>query len=489
MSKNNKINVYNPEYWGINKEKVNQLSDELNNIIDRFEDCFKTKTHNKKEYAYVYTHGLLCIKGKKTIANICREAGDKELFNYQNLHHFISNTNWNGKKIFKLIQEEIKKNDQLKDGILTLDESGIRKYGCKTAGVNRQWIGNIGKVENGQVSVGLGYYKDNFWSLVDTELYLPEVWFNEEKKILWNKLNIPKDRKFKTKIQIGLEMIINAYNNNLPFNIVCCDSLYGRDSLFRSSLDYLGIKYMAEIPCDTVIFTSKPYVWLSNGNSDEERQLSLFPELSNSFIKVNKAHKLSDFKKHKIRVRDCERGILYYDCFCKKVWTINSDGYLMKELFFLVDEGGGKFRYYLSNLEDNTSLEDLAFYSSGRYFVERVYEDIKGDIGWDNLQAQKYTSWEHHTSLCALCLWLFNIIKLSLFTKSSYDDRLLSNFKIYSAPSLSIGNFRELLLSVLPLNELTVIKAINNVVNKLVNRSRVTSCLLRKQLVKGFDET
>jgi len=90
------------------------------------------------------------------------------------------------------------------------------------------------------------------------ELYLPKSWFGDDYAQLRRRWHIPEDRTFGTKPQIGLEMIRRAKEGGLPFAVVGCDSLYGRDAQFRADLDAEGVIYMADVPEDTRVYLEKP---------------------------------------------------------------------------------------------------------------------------------------------------------------------------------------------------------------------------------------
>jgi len=108
----------------------------------------------------------------------------------------------------------------------------------------------------GQVGVAPGYYQHNIWAMVDAELYLPEVWFDKKHEKLRQRWHIPAERSFATKAQPGLEMIRHAKANETHFEIVGCDTIYGRDSEFRVALDTEG--YMADIPANIHVYLKKP---------------------------------------------------------------------------------------------------------------------------------------------------------------------------------------------------------------------------------------
>ena len=93
---------------------------------------------------------------------------------------------------------------------MTLDESGDKRAGEQSAGTGHQYLGRLGKVEMGQVGVGLGYYKAGLWTLVDADLFLPEHWFDDDHTDLRQRLDISDDRQFATKLDLGLAMIRQA---------------------------------------------------------------------------------------------------------------------------------------------------------------------------------------------------------------------------------------------------------------------------------------
>jgi len=94
----------------------------------------------------------------------------------QNFQQFMSDSPWSAGAVFDQIQIEVRQRPELKGGMLTLDESGNKKAGSRSAGVARQYLGRLGKMDLGQMGLALGYYQAAVWMMVD--LYLPEEWFD-----------------------------------------------------------------------------------------------------------------------------------------------------------------------------------------------------------------------------------------------------------------------------------------------------------------------
>lgn len=97
-------------------------------------------------------------------------------------------------------------------------------------------MGRAGKVDLGQVGVAIGYYQAGAWALVHAELYLPAAWFAPDHAQLRKRWPIPATHSFATKPALGLQLIRRARTNGLPFTVIGCDSLYGRDGQFRAAL-------------------------------------------------------------------------------------------------------------------------------------------------------------------------------------------------------------------------------------------------------------
>src|SRR4029453_3914215 len=100
------------------------------------------------------------------------------------------------------------------------------------------------------------------WAMVEGELFLPEEGFGAAFAQRRTELGIPAERRFETKIQWGLKMIKRVKSHGLPFDLLACDALYGRESQFRADVDAEGVRYAAQVPADTLVYLSEPRVGL-----------------------------------------------------------------------------------------------------------------------------------------------------------------------------------------------------------------------------------
>ena len=404
----------------------------------------------------------------------------------QALQHFMSNSPWSGQGVFGEIQDDIKATEALAQGsALILDESADEKAGMHNVGASRQYNGRMGKVDVCRVDTCLCYANTNvgLWAMVDGELFLPEVWFGEEFAQRREVLGIPKERKFETKIELGLKMIKRAKANGLPFEVLACDAFYGRDAQFRTDLDAEGMLYAAQVPADTQVYLSEPKVGVPHKRSKRGRTPSRLVVLSD-----DKPHEVRGLARssqtlwQRVQVRHTERGYLEADFAVMQVWTVAEGKMPCAEWLVIRKEADGDHWYTLLNGSLDIPQQQLITYSCQRYFCERTFQDGKTEIGWDEFQAQKYRAWEHQLALTALALWFVAQTKLEWTQCFQRDPELSEQLAVEVLPALSTANVRELLKAVLPLPKLTSQQATELVVMHLVNRARSTGSRLRSRL-------
>lgn len=474
--------VFDRQRWGLPKEVVSDLAGRLYSFWSRFRGCFKTKTRDTSENAWIYLRGLLTMETKRNYSNIVRRVvGIDE--DGQNIQQFMSDSPWSGKAVFDQIQKEIQQYPGLAGGMLTLDESGDECAGNQKAGAARQYLGREGKVDMGQVGVVVGYYKNDVWAMVGAELYLPKVWFDEDHAELRQRWPVPAERTFATKPQLGLGLIRQARANGLEFAVVGMDDLYGRDGQLRADLDKEHFVYMADIPANTQVYLRQPVVGIPETPADKEGRPFSQPQVLNGVepVEVRTLVAHPDFALQLIATRHTERGLLIYECATRQVWTITPANEVREEWLFLRKEKDGTFSFSLSNAPSDTPLSTLALWRCQRYFVERTFQDAKSEGGWDELVARKYRAWMHHTALDALALWFVAETKLDWGKAHPRDPELVQQLEIEVLPALSMSNVRELLKAVMPLDQLSPDEATRLVIKHLVNRSNSTRSRLNAQ--------
>jgi len=474
--------LFDPRRWGLLPEVVGQLADRLYQFWLRFRGCFKTQTRDTSQKAYEYLRGQLTMDNERNFANMDRtlNGGDG-----QSLQHFMSNSPWSGQAVFRQIQDEIKATPALQQGsILILDESADEKAGTHNVGAARQYNGRMGKVDLCRVDTCLAYAnaRARLWTLVDGELFLPAEWFGDDLAEKRQALGVPKERQFETKIELGLKMVQRAKAHGLPFDLLACDTLYGRDSQFRADLEAEEVLYAAEVPANTRVYLSPPRVGVPPKRHKQGRRPTRRRVLGGDpgYEVRALAHSPQTQWQH-VQVRHTERGLLEADFAVLRVWTLTPSQVVRAEWLVIRRDADGDHTYTLLNAPADTPSASLIEWSCQRYFTERTYEDAKTEIGWDEFQAQKYRAWEHHLALTALALWFVAQTKLEWAQMYARDPALARQLEVEVLPALSTANVRELLKAALPLPQLTPEQATKLVVTHLVHRARSTSSRLKSQ--------
>jgi SRSO17 transposase len=373
-------------------------------------------------------------------------------------------------------------------GVLILDESPVKKAGIKTAGAARQWNGRIGHVDLSQVGTFLAYANGPVWTWVDGELFLPEHWFGpalaEERK----RLGIPTARTFRTKVELGWQMIRRVQAGGLPFEAVGCDELYGRSGWLRARLDEARIVYLANVPADARVYLEAPRLGVPETPPGHIGPRFKRPRIqaAGPAIEARILAARPDTAWQRIRVRSVERGELADEFAAWRVWTIRDDA-VAQEWLLVRRTSQGKCSYTLSNAPPDTPLERLAALRCQRYWVERANQDAKSEAGWDELQAQKYRAWEHHLALTILATWFVAETKLDWTRDHPRDPSLVTDFATDRLPDLSVANVRAMLRAAMPLPDLAADRAAALVVEHLVNRTRSRRSRRKRQLHTGHD--
>jgi SRSO17 transposase len=349
----------------------------------------------------------------------------------------------------------------------------------------------MGKVDVCRVDTCLTYANTTvgLWAMVDGELCLPQEGFGPDFAQRRKELGLPEERTFATKIALGLQMVKRATGQRLPFELLACDALYGRDSQLRADVDTEGVWYAAQVPADTPVYVSEPQVGVPQKRSKWGRpRTRLQVRSSHPPQEVRILAGSPDTPWQHMPVRQTERGQLEADFAIRRVWTVAEGKRPRAEWLVIRRDAAGDCAYTRLNAPADTPAPHLMAWRCQRYFTERTFEDAKTAIGWDAFQAQKYRACEHHVALTGLALWLVAQTKLAWARAYTRAPDLAHQLEVEVLPALSTANVRERLRAVLPVPQLTPPQATALVITHLVNRARSTSSRLRCQ-VKPHDSS
>ena len=359
--------------------------------------------------------------------------------NMQQMHHFISNSPWNAGAVMKKIASDTSELFTPAGGRVgfTIDESGWKKQGENSVGVSRQYLGSIGKVDNGQVGIFASLVQGNYASVVDARLYLPGKWTSDRERCL--KAGIPEDRIiFRTKPESALEMVRSAGKNGVDFEWVGGDGFYGHDSCLRYGLDDDGEFYLLDIHNDDRVYHDDPSPYVPAKRSGRGRCPSRYRTDSSPMEVKSLICEICESEWKEYCFREGSKGGKRRRIAVREIWTWNGEDEKGRQEILIVSRSpdGSNIKYSLCNdREGRYSDFDLLYMQMQRYWTERSIQDAKSELGMAEYQVRTWTAWHHHMALTMLSL----LFMLSLKIEKKTD-----------IPLLSCSDIRFILTNILP---------------------------------------
>mgnify|MGYP001062318272 CR=1 FL=1 len=378
----------------IKPQVVNGMLKRLEQFAQPFIASFGRR--EPKENAQMYICGLLSDLERKNVESIAyRYDRPREA-----LQKFIGQAPWD----YQPLQQELAKQVGIEigedDGVIVFDPSGHKKCGNNSVGVQRQWLGRLGKVDNGQVGIYMGYASRKEHGLVDERLYLPKKWANN--KTLRKKCSVPKHIRYQTRHELALDML-KKNSEYLPHHWIAGDDEMGRSSGFRRDLRGLEEQYLLAVPSNTYIrdLESEPPAYGGRGQPPKQ-----------PFQRVDRWRSaLKDKAWTKIDVRDGEKGPLVIEIVTCRVVARTERSFHdpVEELLVVTrsadDRGKVKYDYYLSNAPADTPLEELARVVKAEHRIEDCLKRAKSEAGLSDYEVRTWAGWHHHQILSLIALW------------------------------------------------------------------------------------
>ncbi len=262
--------------------------------------------------------------------------------------------------------------------MLVIDESGFPKRGTKSAGVQRQYCGATGQVDNCQVGVFLSYVTAQGHALIDRELYLPEDWITDAHRR--QAAHIPETIVFQTKPELAGHMVQRAQSASLPIHWVVGDTVYGHSTDLRLWLEEQGFSYALAVPSQEVVCVQTPQGYrIAEVASIEQQVLDAQDWQRLSMSQGTKGERLFDWA----IVPQVHRG------------TVDGRHWLV--IRRCLDAPSEK-AYYLVFAPPGATLHLIVLAIGARWSIEVDLENAK-DLGLDQYEVRSYVGWYRHITL------------------------------------------------------------------------------------------
>jgi SRSO17 transposase len=258
-------------------------------------------------------------------------------------------------------------------GVLVVDETGFLKKGRCSVGVQRQYSGTAGRIENCQIGVFLSYASIHGRALMDRELYLPGEWVQDMTRRAAAK--VPKTVEFATKPQLARTMIERTVAAKVPFAWITGDAIYGDDRRLRVWLEQQDLHFVLAV-------ASNQYVW---------------PDMRGQTTVSQLAQSAQPLAWKTLSAGNGTKGPRLYEWMRIPLlsWRMPGERWLLLRRS-LAD---GKLAYYICYAPRGTPLETLVRVAGMRWMVEECFEAAKGEVGLDQYEVRSWHGWYRHITL------------------------------------------------------------------------------------------
>ena len=336
--------------------------------------------------AGTFLRGLLADLPRKNCWTLAEHAGETDPHGMQ---HFLARASWDTDGVRDDLRDYVIGALGTDDGVLIADETGDVKKGVHTVGVQRQYTGTAGRIENAQVAVYLAYAGRGGHAMIDRELYLPKSWTDDPDRLA--EAGVPDEVEFATKPALATGMITRALAGGVPARWVTGDEVYGADPALRAELETQRVGYVLAIGCDRRVPTAA-------GPARADAAAAGLPRRAWQRFSAGagaKGQRVYEWAwiDHTDRVhRDDEHDTAQWSLLIRR------------------HPDTGELAYYRCYTPDLVPLRELVRVAGRRWAIEESFQAGKGLAGLDEHQVRGWTSWRRWTLLAMIAHALLAVL-------------------------------------------------------------------------------
>ncbi len=336
-----------------------------------------------RERSQAYLEGLLSGCERKNSWQVAEWAGEASPYGMQ---YLLDRARWDADMVQSRLCEYVKEELGSRDAVLVLDETGFLKKGMHSAGVQRQYSGTAGRIENSQVGVFLCYAGERGYVLLDRELYLPQQWIEDGTRC--RAAGIPDEVDFQTKPMLGKRMLARAFQSGIPCGWVAGDEVYGHDSKLRRWLEERHRPYVLAVASDQRL-------WRSDMRQHRVDEIaSQFPK--RTWKRLSAGHGA--------------KGERLYD-WALLCWA-EQEGWKHSLLVRRSLEAKPEYAFYFTYAPSQRStVKNLVAVAGQRWAVESAFAMAKGECGLDHYEVRHWQGWYRHITLSMAALAVLTVLR------------------------------------------------------------------------------
>ena len=377
-------------------EQIAGLAPALTEFLGLFRNCLGEC--RLMDHFATYCRGLLSNLQRKSVEPIALAAGST----VRALQMFMTDRVWDHLRLRDRLQQRIaslhapvpgaiREPDDL-GAIGLIDETAVAKKGTKTPGVQRQYCGAAGKIDNCVVTVHLGYAHGPFAALLDSGLFLPQSWSDDRPRC--READIPDDLVYRPKTAIALEQVRHAVGHGLKFDWLVFDEGYGKDPSFLFALDALGQTWIGEVPKNFRCWPVPPQ-YHSSQSAFASKKVYNVVRWSPTFI-------YQDWQALTFPRQTVEPTV--WDVKAAQVYLVHQGRPTDRTYWLIVawNRATDEYKYFVSNAPPRTPRDVLLRVAFRRAEIEHLFRVSKSEVGLGHFEGRSHVGLMRHLILCQL---------------------------------------------------------------------------------------
>jgi SRSO17 transposase len=354
-------------------------------ICERIGPCFARSETRERVKAYL--RGLLSPVERKNGWQLAEEAGFSTPYAMQ---YLLNRAVWESDQVRDQLQIYVREMMGDQSGVYVLDETGFLKKGKKSVGVQRQYSGTAGRVENCQIGVFLAYATEAGHTLVDRELYLPKSWTQDRQRC--READVPEEVTFATKPQLAARMLWRALDAGLCAKWVIGDCVYGSHRPLRAGLEERSQAYALCVKCSESVDVQ-----------GERKRVDRI------------AAGLGADQWQRLSAGSGSKGPRLFDWACVELDKPEQEGWqrcLVVRRSLVEGEKPADLAYVLVFAPCGTTLQEMVAPIGTRWTVEQCFEEGKGEVGLDEYEVRSWHGWFRHITLSMLAHAFLMVLRM-----------------------------------------------------------------------------
>lgn len=336
-----------------------------------------------RERASAYLRGLISPVERKNGWQLAEEAGDETPYGVQ---HLLGRAEWSADEVRDDLAAYVVEHLGAESAVLVVDETGFLKKGTKSVGVQRQYSGTAGRIENSQIGVFLAYATAQARTFIDRELYLPKEWAEDGGRRA--EANVPEEVRFATKPHLARLMIARAVEAKVPFLWVTGDAVYGNDRRLRVWLEEQDIFHVLAV-------AANQHVWVGFRQLRIQSMVETIPEQAWHLLSSGAGSK----------------GERVYEWAIAPLTSIMLED---RQRWLLVRRKVGEpheMAFYVVFASSATTLKEMVKVAGARWAIEESFQTAKGEVGLDQYEVRSWQGWYRHITLSLLAHAYLSVVR------------------------------------------------------------------------------